>query len=220
MADVTNFACTGTGGFVRSVATYNTTLTFGTIGGSATNAPNLSINSGALTPTITSGSWFKVLDFTGSTCTPVNVDTLTLATGGTYTSLIPVFTRTQTWTSQFSKQLGGIGFNLAGGTLTLDNTQTYTITSTCILTNGTINLGGSDLTVGIFSSSNTNTRSIAFGTNNIVLVHTTVNIVSLSMANATNFTWTGTGGFASPMSGAAVARILELRVVHQQTHQT
>jgi hypothetical protein len=56
---------------------------------------------------------------------------------------------------QYSKQLGGIGFNLVGGTLTLDNTQTYTATSIFVLTAGTLDLGGYDLTIGTFSSSNT-----------------------------------------------------------------
>jgi hypothetical protein len=200
MADVTNFTYTGTGGFTAA-ADITRTYTFGTTGGSATNAPNLSITSGAAIPTLTTGSWFKTLNFTGSTCTPavtsVNVDTLTLATGGTYTNLTPIFTRTQTWTAQFSKQLNGIGFNLAGGTLTLDNTQTYTATSSCTLTNGTINLGGYDLTIGTFASTNTNTRSITFGTNNIVLSTTTAAATNLSMAIATGFTYTGTGGFTA-----------------------
>jgi len=201
MADATNFTYTGAGGFT-TVMSVTRTFNFGsTAGGSTTNAPNLTITSGASIPTITTNSWFKVLNFTGSTCTPavatVNVDTLTLATGGTYTNLVPVLTRTQTWTSQFSKQLGGIGFNLIGGTLTLDNTQTYTATSQCILTAGTLNLGGYDLTIGTFSSTNSNTRSIVFGTKNIILSTTTAASINLSMAIATNFTWTGTGGFTA-----------------------
>jgi hypothetical protein len=204
MADATNFTYSGTGGF-RSDAAVTRTYTFGTTSGSATNAPNLAITSGAAVTTFTDGSWFDVLDFTGSANTPamsasalgIRVDTLTLATGGTYTGLIPVFTRTQTWTSQFSKQLGGIGFNSTGGTLTLDNTQTYTATSACYLVAGTLNLGGTNLTIGTFSSNNINPRAVAFGANSIVLATTTAAVVNLSMANAANFFWTGTGGFAA-----------------------
>ena len=197
MADTTNFTCTGTGGFTAA-ASITRTFTFGTSIGSATNAPNLSITSGAATPTITDNGWFKTLNFTGSTCTPLStiyVDTLILATGGTYTSFMPVFTRTQTWTAQFSKQLAGIGVNGAGITLTLDNTQTYTATSNCRLSAGTIDLGGADLTIGTITSASTNTRAIAFGTNNIILATTTAAQTNLSFANATNFTYTGTGGF-------------------------
>ena len=208
-ATATGFTWTGTGGFT-SAMTVTRTFTFGTTGGSVTTSPNLSITSGASVPTFIDGSWFNTLNFTGSTCTPavsasaigIAVSTLTLATGGTYTGLVPVFTRTQTWTAQFSKQLGGIGFNLASGTLTLDNTQTYTGTSICILTAGTLDLGGSNLTIGIFYSQNANTRAIAFGANNIVLAHTTASTIVLDAGIATNFTWTGTGGFTTAMTVA------------------
>jgi hypothetical protein len=204
MANATSFTYTGTGGFTAD-ASITRTYTFGTTGGSATNSPNLAITSGASTPTFTDGSWFNTLNFTGSTCTPamsasvigIYVNTLILATGGTYTGLIPVFTTSQTWTSQFSKQLGGFGFNLAGGTLILDNTQTYTATAPFILTAGTLNLNGYDFTIGTFSSNNSNTRSISFGTNNIILTTTTAAATNLDMANATGFTYTGTGGFTA-----------------------
>jgi len=202
MAIATGFTYTGTGGFTSDMSVTRT-FTFGTTSGSTTNAPNLSLISGASTSTFTDGSWFKALDFTGSTCTVavtasllgINVDTLTLATGGTYTSLIPVFTRSQTWTPQYSKQLGGIGFNVVGGTFTLGGAQTYTATSVTILTAGTMDLGGFDFTTGSFLSSNTNTRSINFGTNNIILATTTAATTVLSMAVVTGFTYTGTGGF-------------------------
>ena len=200
MATATGFTCTGTGGFASNMSVTRT-FTFGTTGGSANNAPNLSLTSGASTFTIATGSWFKVLNFTGTTSTPAAstfyVDTLTLATGGTYTNIVPVFTRTQTWTAQFSKQLAGIGVNGSGVTLTLDNTQTYTATSQCSLVAGTIDLGGFNQTFGLFTSNNANVRSIAFGSNNIILAHTTAATTVLSMANATGFTYTGTGGFTA-----------------------
>jgi hypothetical protein len=204
MADTTNFTLSATtGGFVSDVSVART-FTFGTTGGTVTNAPNLAITSGSAVATITTLSWFNTLNFTGSSSTPpaatLNLSTLTLSSGGTYTGLIPIFTRTQTWTAQFSKQLGGIGFNLVGGTLTLDNTQTYTATSQALLTAGTINLGGSDLTIGTFSSNNSNVRSLVLGTNNIILSTTTAAATNLDMATATNFTISGTGGFTAAAS--------------------
>jgi hypothetical protein len=214
MADVTNFTYTGSGNLTTAMSVTRT-FTFGTTSGSTTNALNLSITSGASVPTFTAGSWFKALNFTGSTCAPIGtslnagvyVDTLTLATGGTYTSFAPVFTSTQTWTSQFSKQLAGIGFNLASGTLTLDNTQTYTTTSTLYLVNGTIDLGGTNLTIGRISSNNTNTRSISFSTNNIILNYATAATVVMDMLNLTGFTYTGTGQFTTD---AAVTRTVSV----------
>ena len=207
MADVTNFTQSATtGGFV-SDASITRTFTFGTTGGTTTNAPNLAITTGSAVPTITTLSWFNTLNFTGSSSTPpaatLNLSTLTLSVGGTYTGLVPVFFRTQTWTAQFSKQLGGIGFNLVGGTLTLDATQTYTATSQCTLTVGTINLGGADLTIGTFSSNNSNVRSLVLGTNNITLATTTAAATNIDMATATNFTISGTGGF---IAAANIAR--------------
>ena len=201
MATATGFTWTGTGGFTAD-ASITRTYTFGTTGGSATNSPNLTLTgSGTAVQTFTTGSWFDILNF-GTTAftvpaTILNIDTLTLSSGGTFTGLRPTFTRTQTWTAQFSKQLGGIGVNRTGVTLTLDNTQTYTATSVLLLTEGTLDLGGYNLTIGTISSSNTNTRSIAFGSNNIILSTTTAAAVNISMADATNFSCTGTGGFTA-----------------------
>ena len=197
MANATGFTWTGTGGFTAD-ASVTRTYTFGTTGGSTTNAPNFSITSGSATPTFTDGSWFKHLNFTGSTCAPfttgIKVDTLTLASGGTYTSFVPSFTRTQTWTAQFSKPLNGLILNTPDVTLTLDGTQTFTATGLLTLTQGTLSLTG-NVTVGAFSSNNTNIRAINFGSNNIILATTTASATNIDMATATNFSWTGTGGF-------------------------
>jgi hypothetical protein len=202
--DATGFSYTGTPTFTTTMSVTRT-FTFGaTAGGSVNNAPNLALTSGASVPTIISGSWFKALNFTGTTSTPavtiVNVDTLTLATGGTYTNLTPQFTRTQTWTSQFSKQLAGIGVNISGGTLTLDSTQTYAANSICYIIQGILNLGGTNQTFGILDSNTTNSRGIAFGSNSITLNHTITGTTVLNIPDATNFTIAGTGGFTSAMS--------------------
>jgi hypothetical protein len=207
ISNATNFTCTGPGGFATD-ASVTRTFDVGTTASTAANAPNLLITSGSATPTFTDGSWFKTLNFTGSTCAPVlstsfqgiNVDTLTLATGGDYTNFIPVFTRSQIWIPQFSKQLGGMGLNLASGTLRFSTTQSFTTTSTFFLVQGTLDLSGYDLTVGTFSSNNFNTRSITFGSNNIILNHTTAATTVLNMATASNFTYTGTGGFTTDAS--------------------
>ena len=94
-------------------------------------------------------------------------------------------------------------FNGVGGVWSLGSAVTTGATLTTTLTSGTLALNGFDLTTGIFSSSAATTRSITFGTNNIVLAHTTAATVVLSMAIATGFTYTGTGGFTAT---AAVTR--------------
>jgi hypothetical protein len=201
MATATNFTWTGTGGFSTAMG-FTRGVNFGSTsnaGGLAlTVGPNLFVTSGVNTLSIGTSSSFNQINFNGSTCAAtgtIYVDTLTLATGGTYTALIPVFTRTQTWTAQFSKQLGGIGVSIPGGTLTLDGTQTYSATSQGAVYAGTLDLGGVDLTIGTLVGSVTNTRAIAFGANNIILSTTTAGTTNLSCAIATGFTWTGTGGF-------------------------
>lgn len=191
-ANATNFTYTGTGGFVRNQAA-TATVAFGTTAGSTSNAPNLTVNAGASALTITANSWFKNLNFTGSTCTASNTvniaGVLTLATGGTYTSLVPTFRVTATLDT-LGKTLSGFGVNGTGITVSLAGT--VTCTGTLTLTEGTLNLNGFDVSVGIFSSSVSTARSVSFGSNNINLTSTAT---ILSCSTATNFTWTGTGGF-------------------------
>jgi hypothetical protein len=65
---------------------------------------------------------------------------------------------------------------------------------TCTLTAGTLNLNNFTLTTGIISSSNTNTRAIAFGTSGkIVLSYSAVTSATVFSFNTSNgFTYTGT----------------------------
>ena len=205
MATATNFTYTGTGGFTRNQLNGIATVTFGTTGGTTTNAPNLSVFAGsAAALTITTTSYFKNVDFTGSTCSVIGTynacGNLTLTAGGTYTSLRPTFLATGTISSNSNTTLASLTINGTGITTTLGDTLTMSATSTTTLTAGTLALNGFDLTTGIFSSNNSNTRVITFGSNNIVLAHTTAAQTVLSMADATNFTYTGTGGFISDAS--------------------
>ncbi len=77
----------------------------------------------------------------------------------------------------------------SGGIQLVTNNLTLGSTLTTILTQGTLDLNNLTLTTGLFSSSNSNTRTIAFGTGNISCSGTgTV----WSTATATNLTTTGT----------------------------
>lgn len=92
-------------------------------------------------------------------------------------------------------------FNGVGGTFQLQAALTSGATRTCTLTNGTLDLAGYTLTTGIFSSTNSNTRTLAFGSaGKIVLTATTGTV--LSMSTATNFTYTGTSRIEVTASGA------------------
>jgi len=91
-------------------------------------------------------------------------------------------------------------FNGVGGTWQLQAALTSGATRTCTLTNGTLDLAGYTLTTGLFSSNNSNVRTLAFGAGKIVLTATTGTV--LSMSTATNFTYTGTSRIEVTASGA------------------
>ena len=151
MANALNFSASGTGGFVSNGASSRTfSVGITTV---PTVAPNLFLTTGASNVVLNDNSYFNVLDFTSSTSSvfssgggPIYVDTLTLASGGTYTSFVPAFTRTQTWTPQFTKTLLGIGVNNPAATLTLDATQAYASTRYLYIDAGTINLNNTTQT--------------------------------------------------------------------------
>jgi len=84
----------------------------------------------------------------------------------------------------------GITINTApSGSVQLQDAFTTASTATVTLTQGTLDLANQTLSTGAFSSSNSNTRVIAFGTGNIT---TTGSGTAFTTATATNLTYTGT----------------------------
>jgi len=201
MPDVAGFTRT-TGGssnsFVRNQAA-TATVVFGTTGGSGTNAIRLTVNAGASALTITSGSWFGPIDFTGSTSTVTGTGviigtnqgaSLTLDSGGTYTSFAPLLVRSGTLTSA-GKTLSQLTVS-AASTDTIICADALTITNALTFTNGTLKLkDGVTSTVGSLVTTGTTlkylesttagtqaTISDASGTN-------TVTYLSIKDSNAT-----------------------------------
>lgn len=84
----------------------------------------------------------------------------------------------------------GVSFDGVGGSWQLVDNLTTGSTRTVALTNGTLDLNSKTLSCGLFSSSNSNTRSIAFGTGNITLTGSGATI--WTTVTSTNFTVTGT----------------------------
>jgi len=93
---------------------------------------------------------------------------------------------------------------LNSSTLGLSLGANHTMNAGFVLTLGNLSLGSFTLSCATFTSNNTNVRSIAFGTGNITL--TGSNVFVLSMANVTNFTWTGTATFNATYSGSTGTR--------------
>ena len=81
-------------------------------------------------------------------------------------------------------------FDGVGGTFQLASALTSGTSRTCTLTNGTLDLNNYTLSTGLFSSTNSNTRVLVFGTGKIVLTGNTATV--WTNAIGTGFTYTGT----------------------------
>jgi len=103
-----------------------------------------------------------------------------LTVSGSLTFQATNFTRTYTGTTTFNATTTGktvttngvafgaaVTFDGVGGAWALGSALTTTGTATTTLTNGTLDLQSYTLSTGRFSSSNSNTRTIAFGTGQI-----------------------------------------------------
>jgi hypothetical protein len=196
VADATNFTTTGTGGFTVAAMSVTKTFTFGSsAGGSATNSPSLTFSTGASIPTLTSGSWFNLLDFgtTSSTipATSLNLNGLTMSSSGTYTNLTPTFVGTGTLTGNF-KNVPNMTVNTSG-TLTINGVALVLLAGVGTLTHtqGTIDLNGGILSVGTYSSTSNNPRTLTSTATNgyIILIQTwTVTNPGTFTCTSANFT--------------------------------
>ena len=203
MATATNFTWTGTGGFVSTQVAGPSGFYFfgGTAGGSATNAPNLTITGVVSSSSASLNGFFKNVSFTNvfgvgsySAC-----GNLSLATVGS-TALSPTFITSGTLSCGGTSGIQILTINGTGITVTLNGNAIAQLT---ILTAGTLNLANFNLSTLRFNGSGTATRAIAFGTGNITLTSTVAAALVLSMGDATNFTWTGTGGFLRNQAATA-----------------
>jgi hypothetical protein len=99
----------------------------------------------------------------------------------------------------------GTVINKADITLSLSGSPTLcTSAGTLNLTAGTLDLVSHTLSTGLFNASNSNARSIAFGTGNITL--TGNNTTVWNVLNATNFSYTGTPTVNATYSGSTGSR--------------
>lgn len=101
-------------------------------------------------------------------------------------------------------------FNGVGGTFRLEDAMTLGSTRTTTLTNGTLDLNNQTLTTGLFSSSNSNTRTIAFGTGNITCsgtgaVWTTTTVTGLTTTGTQVVNVTSAGSTAISFSPGALS---------------
>jgi fibronectin-binding autotransporter adhesin len=103
-----------------------------------------------------------------------------------------------------------VTFDGVGGTFLLGENLTVGSTRTVTLTNGTLNLNNKVFSCGIFSSNNSNTRTLAFGTGSITLtgnaatIWTTVTVTGLTLSGTpvVNCTYSGSTGTRAISPGA------------------
>jgi hypothetical protein len=207
MGTATNFTMTTSGGgFTRNQAV-TATMAFGTTGGTTSNAPNLTVNAGASTLTITNGSWFKNLVFTGSTSTVTALSfnvagNLTLASGGTYTSVYPEFRASGTLTCA-GRTLASTTINGSGITVTLADAFSG---SGLGLTQGTLTTSNFNVTTsGPFNSSNSNTRVLNMGSSTFTVGTNFILATSTGMTlNSGTSTVTMTSALAKTFFGGGL----------------
>jgi hypothetical protein len=113
---------------------------------------------------------------------------------------------TQTFTTNGVALSNGVSQTSVGGTLVLNGAVTCASTATVTLNNGTLNLNNYTLTTGLFSSNNSNTRTLAFGTGSISLTGNATTIWNTN--TATNLTATGTPVVNCTYSGATGTRAI------------
>jgi len=90
------------------------------------------------------------------------------------------------------------------GTMTLGSAFVCSNTTGVTFTSGTLNLNDLNFTCVVFSSSNSNTRTLAFGTGQIILTGNAATI--WSAANTTNLSCTGTPTVTSNYAGSTGTR--------------
>ena len=195
----TNFSCTGS----RTVNIANNSATATTvITGSIPINALLDFNYTTGTYTLTdANSTYRSLNFTGFAGTVRSNSSRTiygnfnagstaaLGDGGTTQTTFASTSGVSTITSNGRTISINLLFNGVGGTWQLQDALTVFNTFTTTLTAGTIDLNGFTFSTGLFNSSGTSARTIAFGAGNIALTGTGI---IWTTADPTNFSRTGT----------------------------
>jgi hypothetical protein len=218
MQTVTGFTYTGTPtiNIAGNVLTGNTrTISHGnTAGGSETKAVSFNISAGSDNIATTATSHIKNLifsgTFTGSLGSAARIiygdltfkTGMTLAAGGSATTFSATSGTQQITSAALTVDFP---FTFAGAaTVQLVDALTIGATRQITLTSGALDLNNNSLTCGFFSTNNSNTRSIAFGTAQIYVTGNSG--VVWGSNTATGFTVTGTPIVNATYSGSTGTR--------------
>ena len=158
-----------------STITIDFAYNIGTIDMSLRTSNTVTLATGSTTPSIY-GNW---INGTGTTLTGTGVMTFAGRGSQTITSAGKSFTQNFT-------------INSPGGSVVLQDAYTGPASVFSTLTSGTLDLNGYSATLNAFSTSNSNTRAIAFGVGTLTLVEGGAGSVFLA-TTSTGLTVTGTG---------------------------
>lgn len=142
--------------------------------------------------------WSATSGGAGGASVPTSADTVTIDTN----SGVSAFTITV----NVAANVATVNINSANCTLLLNNT--FTAATSATLTIGAIDLNNQTMSTPIFSSSNSNVRSIAFGTSG-KLSCTTATSNPLGMGVTTNFSYTGTSNISIDGAATTTNRIVQ-----------
>ena len=194
MSTATNFSYTGT----STVEINNATATASTVNMSSateSQALNFNIISGSYALTLTNA---KNVNFTGFTGSLVNstrtiYGNLTLVSGmsvtaGTSITTFGATSGTQQITSATQTLDFPVTINGIGGTVQLVDALTVGATRAVLLTNGTFDANGQNVSIGTFASTAQGPRTIAFGSGTWSVSGATFNV-----SNSSGMTVTGSG---------------------------
>lgn len=204
----TNWAITSGGTGSIAVPNRLDTVVFDNNSNTTTGAFTITA-SGAIVGSVTFGSGASALD--GAMTLAMGTSTIEVA--GNWSNPASNFAYSGTGTITFSgltaytittngiSMVSDITFNGVGGSWQLQDALTTSSARTITLTNGTLDLNSRNISTGAFSSSGTNTRTLAFGTGQINL--TGINTQVLGGTTTTGLTVTGTPVFNITGSGTA-----------------
>jgi hypothetical protein len=219
---VTNFSYAGTPTVNCTYAgsTGTRLIRFGNVSGhSAAIALDINITAGSDSVSPISG--FKNLNFTGFSGTLTSPSGITIygdlilsATTIVASVTSAIVFAAPTGTQQITTNGVTIDRPITHGstglaaTLQLQDNLTMGSTRTFTLTSGTLDLsnGNRTLSTGLFSSSNSNTRAIAFGTGNVTVVGNGATVWTTS--NMNGFTYTGTPTINCTYAGSTGTRTI------------
>jgi len=173
-------------------------------------AINLNIISGSDNVSVY-GSSFKSINFTGFSGTWVAQGNKTLFGDLTFSSSMTVTANNSVFFNGTGTQkiisngiTTALTFTVNSTTTTVQLQDALNTSSSVTITSGTLDLNNKSLTCATFSSSNANTRAIAFNSGAIYLIGNNTTI--WESGNQTNFSYTGTSAIYCTYSGSTGSR--------------